>query len=65
MAETIKTLHYADKMQKTIFSYNKNRIFALIRIGNNKICETSVTKCLGIHLDKRENFKSHMSEGYL
>ena len=31
-----------------LFSYNKNVIFKTIKIGNNKINETSVTIVLGI-----------------
>ena len=36
--------------------------FPLIKIGNNIICETSVTKFLGIHLDKRLNLKNHVAQ---
>ena len=36
-------------------------IIIIIKIGNNTIIgETSVTKYLGIHLDKRLDFKNHM-----
>ena len=45
------------------FSYNKNLNFKLSRsISNNKINETSVTKFLGIHLDKRQNFGNHITQ---
>ena len=33
-----------------------------ISLGNNTINETSVTKFLGIHLDKRLNFVNHITE---
>ena len=39
-----------------LFSYNKNVNFPVISEGNNKICETSVTKILGIYLDKKIEF---------
>ena len=44
-----------------LFSYNKNANFADISEGNNKINETSVTKFLGIHLDKKLNFVNHIT----
>ena len=31
-------------------------------IGNNTMNETSVTKFLGIHLDKKLNFVNHITE---
>ena len=31
-------------------------------VGNNTINETSVTKFLGIHLDKKVNFVNHTTE---
>ena len=36
--------------------------FPDISVGNNKINETSVTKFLGIHLDKKLNFVNHKTE---
>ena len=45
-----------------LFSYNKNLNFPIIKIGNNKINETSVTKFLGMHLDKKFNFVDHITE---
>ena len=33
----------ADKTKYTLFSYNKNANLPIIKIGNNKICETSRT----------------------
>ena len=42
----------ADKTKFMLFPYNKNVNFPDIRIVNNKINETSVSKFLGIHLDK-------------
>ena len=44
-----------------LFSYNKN-VNPVIRIGNNKINETSFTKFLGKHLDKKMNFLNHITE---
>ena len=40
-----------DQSKYMLFSYNKKLNFADISVGNNKINETSVTKCVGIHLD--------------
>ena len=40
----------------------KNVNFPDISVGNNKINETSVTKFLGIHLVKKLNFVSHVTE---
>ena len=45
-----------------LFSYNKNVNFPIIKIGNNKINETQVTKFLSIHLDKKLNFVNHITE---
>ena len=45
-----------------LFSYNKNVNFPDNNVGNNKINETSVTKFLGIHLDKELNFVNHITE---
>ena len=45
-----------------LFSYNKNVKFADISVGNNKINETSVTKFLIIHLDKKLNLVIHITE---
>ena len=42
----------ADKTKCMLFFHNNNVNFPIIRLGNNKINETSVTKFLGIHLDK-------------
>ena len=39
-----------------LFSYNKNVNFPDISVVNNTIKETSVTKFLGIHLDKKNTF---------
>ena len=43
----------ADKTKYMLFSYNKNVNFSDISLGNNTINETSVSKFLGIHLDKK------------
>ena len=45
-----------------LFSYNKSVNFPDINDGNNTINETSVTKFLGIHLDKKLNFVNHITE---
>ena len=45
-----------------LFSYNKNVNFPDISVGKNKINETSVSKFLGIHLDKKLNFVNHITE---
>ena len=34
----------------------------IISVGNNTINETSVTKYLGIHIDKKLNFVNHITE---
>ena len=36
--------------------YSKNIIDSIIKIGSNKISETSATKFLGIHLEKKKPF---------
>ena len=43
----------ADKTKCMLFSYNKNVSFPDISVGNNTINETSVTKFLSIHIDKK------------
>ena len=45
-----------------LFFYDKNVNFEIIKIGNNKINETSVAKFLGIHLVKILNFVNHITE---
>ena len=45
-----------------LFSYNKNENFADIKVGNNKVNETSVNKFFGIHLNKNMNFLNHITE---
>ena len=45
-----------------LFSYGKYVNFPDIGVGNNTINETSVTKFWGIHLDKKLNFKNHITE---
>ena len=45
-----------------LFSFNKNVNFPDINVGNNNINETSVTKFLGIHLDKKFNFVNNLTE---
>ena len=45
-----------------LISYNKNKNFPIVKIGNNKINETPVTKFLGIHLDKKLNFVHHITK---
>ena len=52
----------ADKTKYMLFSYNKNVNFQDISVGNNTINETSVTKFLGIHIDKKINFVNHITE---
>ena len=49
-------IHASDKTKYMLFSYNKNVNFPIIKIGNNKINETSVPKYSVIHLDKKLNF---------
>ena len=45
-----------------LFSYNKNVNLPEISVGNNTINETSVTKFLGTHLDKKLKFVNHITE---
>ena len=45
-----------------LFSYNKNVNFTIIKIGNKTISWTSVTKLLGTHHDKRNNYENHITE---
>ena len=45
-----------------LFSYNKNINFLDISVGNNKINETSVSKFVAIHLNKKLNFVNHITE---
>ena len=45
-----------------LFSYGKYVNFDDISVRNNTINETSVTKFLGIHLDKKLNFVNHITE---
>ena len=45
-----------------LFSYGKDVNFPDISVGNNTINETSVSKFLGIHFDKKNNFVSHITE---
>ena len=41
---------------------NKHVHFPDINVGNNKINETSVTKFLGTHIDKKLNILNHITE---
>ena len=50
------------KSNCVLFSYGKDVNFPDISIGNNTVNETSVTKFLGIHLDKKLNFVNHINE---
>ena len=52
----------ADKTKQKLFSYNKNVNFPDISVGNNTINEISVTKFLGVHIDKKLNFVNHITE---
>ena len=52
----------ADKTKYMLFSYTSIVNFPDISVGNNTINETSVTKFLGIHLDKKLNFVNHTTE---
>ena len=52
----------ADQTKYMLFSDNKNANFPDISVGNNKINETSVTKFLGIYIDKKLNFVNHITE---
>ena len=51
-----------DKTKYMLLSYNKNVNFPHISVCNNTINETSITKFLGIHLDKKLNFVNHITE---
>ena len=42
-----------DKTKYMLFYYTKSVNYPCISVGNNAINETSVTKFLGIHLDKK------------
>ena len=55
-----KIIINADKTKYMLFSYYKNVNLPIIKIGNNKINETSVVKFLGMYLDKKNEF----SESY-
>ena len=52
----------AGKTKYMLFSHNKNFNFQDIRVGNNKMNETCVTKFLGIDHDKKFNFVNHITE---
>ena len=52
----------ADKTKYMLFSYGKDVNFPDISVGNNTINETSVTKFLDIHLDKKLHFVNHVTE---
>ena len=53
----------ADKTRYMLFSYNKKVNFPDISVCNNTIInDTSVTKFLGIHLDKKFSFVNHITE---
>ena len=45
-----------------LFSYGKDVNFHDISVGNNTINDTSVTKLLGIYLDKKLHFVNHITE---
>ena len=45
-----------------MFSFNRYVNLPIIKRGKNKINETSVTKFLGIHLDKKSNFVNHITK---
>ena len=51
----------ADKTKYVLFSY-ENTNFPDISVGNNTINKTSVTKFLGIHIDKKLHFVKHITE---
>ena len=51
-----------DKAMFMLISYNKNINFPIVKIGNNKINETPVTKFLSIHLDTKLNFVHHITK---
>ena len=52
----------ADKTKYMLFSDNKNVNFPDISVGNNIINETSVSKFLGIHINKKLNFVNYITE---
>ena len=53
----------ADKTNYTCCSLIiKNVNFPDISVGNNTTNETSITKSLGIHIDKKLNFVNHITE---
>ena len=52
----------ADKTKYMLISYNKNVNSPDISVGNNTINENSVTKFLGIYLNKKFNFVNHITE---
>ena len=54
--KSIKLASMQTKLSAPLFSYNMNVNLPIMKIGNNKINETSVTKFLGIHLDKKIEF---------
>ena len=45
-----------------LFSYGKDVYFPDGSVGNNTINDTSVTKFLGMHFDKKLNFVNHETE---
>ena len=53
-SNTISTNTYKTKYM--LYSYNKHVNLPIMKICNNKIMETSVTKFLGIHHDKKNEF---------
>ena len=50
-----------DKTKYMIFSYSKTPTLSEIKIGNNIIPITPVTKFLGVHIDSNLKFDSHMN----
>ena len=62
MAEIKKNSINPYKTTYMLFFYNKNVHFPIIKIGDNKINETSVTNFLGIHLDKKINFVNDITK---
>ena len=42
--------------------YNKNVNFPITKVDSNKIKETSATKFLGLHLDKKFNLVNNITE---
>ena len=47
------------------FSYNKNINKPIIKIFNKNISETSVSKLMGINLDKKLNFENNIIEMFI